>query len=175
MPGLGGTAQFKRGRAIAPAMDDERWMREAIAVAREAIAEGQTPFGCAIVRGGKLLARAHNEVWATTDITAHAEVTALRRACQAAKAVHLDGATVYTTTEPCPMCFSACHWANVQRIVYGARIPDALRAGFRELTIPAEDMARLGGSGVEVRGGMLAAECAALFDAWRASGRARTY
>lgn len=150
-------------------------MREAIAVAREAIAQGQTPFGCAIVRDGQLLARAHNEVWATTDITAHAEVTALRRACAGARDVHLRGATVYTTTEPCPMCFSACHWAAVDRIVYGARIPDALRAGFRELTIQAEDMARLGGSAVEVQGGVLAAECAALFDEWRRAGKARTY
>lgn len=150
-------------------------MREAIAVAREAIAQGQTPFGCAIVRDGQLLARAHNEVWATTDITAHAEVTALRRACASARDVHLRGATVYTTTEPCPMCFSACHWAAVDRIVYGARIPDALRAGFRELTIQAEDMARLGGSAVEVQGGVLAAECAALFDEWRRAGKARTY
>jgi tRNA(Arg) A34 adenosine deaminase TadA len=156
-------------------VDDERWMREALAVAREAIGEGQTPFGCAIVRDGQLLARAHNEVWKRTDITAHAEITALRAACAAAKDVHLRGATVYTTTEPCPMCFAACHWADVERIVYGARIPDALRAGFRELTIPAEDMARLGRSSVRVQGGVLAAECAALFDAWKASGRARPY
>lgn len=155
--------------------EDERWMREAIAVAREAIPKGQTPFGCAIVRDGQVLARAHNEVWARTDITAHAEVTALRRACEAAGAVHLDRAVVYTTTEPCPMCFSACHWAAVDRIVYGARIPDALKAGFRELTIPAEDMARIGASQVKVQGGVLAAECARLFEEWQRSGKARTY
>ena len=150
-------------------------MREAVAVAREAIAKGQTPFGCVIVRQGQVLARAHNEVWATTDITAHAEVTALRRACAAARAVHLRGATVYTTTEPCPMCFSACHWAAVDRVVYGARIPDALRAGFRELQISAERMAREGGSSVQVEGGVLAAECAALFEEWQRGGQARTY
>lgn len=155
--------------------EDERWMREAIAVAREAIGKGQTPFGCAIVRRGQLLARAHNEVWARIDITAHAEVTALRRACEAAKAVHLEGATVYTTTEPCPMCFSACHWAAVDRIVYGARIPDAVQAGFRELTISAEDMARLGASRVKVQGGVLSVECARLFEEWQRAGQAKTY
>ena len=155
--------------------EDARWMREAIAVAQEAIGKGQTPFGCCIVRGGEVLARAHNEVWARTDITAHAEVAALRRACQAAGDVHLRGATVYTTTEPCPMCFAACHWAAVDRVVYGARIPDAARAGFRELTIAAEDMARLGGSDVRVHGGVLAAECAALFEAWARAGKARPY
>lgn len=155
--------------------DDERWMREALTAARDAIGRGQTPFGCAVVRDGELLARAHNEVWATLDITAHAEITALRRACKAAKSVHLSGATVYTTTEPCPMCFSACHWADVERIVYAARIPDAARAGFRELTISAEDMARLGQSKVRVVGGVLAEEGAALFEAWLRSGKAKTY
>ncbi|MCA1814104.1 MAG: nucleoside deaminase [Halobacteriales archaeon] len=154
---------------------DERWMREAIRVAEEAIANGQTPFGCAIVRDGQVLARGHNEVWLRTDITAHAEVVALQRACQAAREVHLRGATVYTTTEPCPMCMAACHWANVDRVVFGARIPDALRAGFRELTIGAEDMVRLGKSSVHVQGGVLAAECAALFPKWQAAGRAKPY
>lgn len=150
-------------------------MRDAIAVAGEAIDKGQTPFGCCIVRDGKLLARAHNEVWASTDITAHAEIVALRRACKHDNAIQLHGATVYSTTEPCPMCFAACHWAAVERLVYGARIPDAARAGFRELTIPVEEMARRGGSDVRVEGGVLAAECAGLFAVWKASGRARTY
>jgi tRNA(Arg) A34 adenosine deaminase TadA len=157
------------------AMEDERWMGEALAVAREAIAAGQAPFGCVIVRDEQVLARAHNEVWARTDVTAHAEVAALRLACQATRSVHLRGASVVTTTEPCPMCFAACHWAAVERVVYGARIPDALRAGFRELTIPAQDMARLGGSSVRVHGGVRAAECAQLFQDWLASGRARPY
>jgi tRNA(Arg) A34 adenosine deaminase TadA len=156
-------------------VDDAHWIREAIAVAREGLARGQTPFGCVIVREDKELARAHNEVWARTDITAHAEILALRRACEAVKAVHLRGGAVYTTTEPCPMCFSACHWANVDRVVFGARIPDALRAGFRELTIPAEEMARRGGSSVKVHGGVLERECAALFEAWEAGGGAKPY
>lgn len=154
---------------------DERWMREALRVAREGIAAGQTPFGCCIVLQDQAIARAHNEVWGQTDITAHAEVVALRRACEALGRVHLEGATVYTTTEPCPMCFSACHWAAVDRIVFGARIPDALAAGFRELSIPAADMARLGRSDVKVRGGVLAQEAEQLFKDWQASGRAKTY
>jgi guanine deaminase len=150
-------------------------MGEAIAVAREAIPKGQTPFGCVVVRDGRVLARAHNEVWARTDITAHAEVNALRQACAALGAVHLRGATVYTTTEPCPMCFSACHWAAVDRVVYGARIPDALRAGFNELGISAEDMRRLGASPVQVQGGVLAAACAGLFEEWKRAGKAKPY
>jgi len=155
--------------------DDARWMGEAIATARQGIAAGQTPFGSCVVRQGKVLARAHNEVWARTDITAHAEILALRRACEAAQAIHLDGAAVYTTTEPCPMCFAACHWARVDEVVYGAVIPDAARAGFRELTIPAERMAQEGLSKVRIRHGVLARECAALFDEWKRAGNARTY
>jgi tRNA(Arg) A34 adenosine deaminase TadA len=155
--------------------EDERWMREAVRVAEEAIAAGQTPFGCVVVRQGEVLGAGHNEVWQRTDITAHAEIVALQRACARARAVHLDGATVYTTTEPCPMCMSACHWAAVERVVFGARIPDALRAGFRELTLSAEDVVRLGRSAVRVQGGVLEEPCAALFPRWLASGKARTY
>lgn len=154
---------------------DEGWMREAIKVAREGIARGQTPFGCCVVREGRLLARCHNEVWARNDITAHAEVVALRRACEVAGAVHLPDAVVYTTTEPCPMCFAACHWAGVARVVYGARIPDAARAGFRELALPAEEMARRGKSPIKLEGGVLAEECAGLFGEWKAAGKARPY
>jgi tRNA(Arg) A34 adenosine deaminase TadA len=155
--------------------EDERWMREALRVAEQAIAQGQTPFGCVIVRQGEVLGSGHNEVWARTDITAHAEVVALQRACAQARSVHLRGATVYTTTEPCPMCMSACHWAWVDRVAFGARIPDALRAGFRELTLSAADVARLGQSTVRVEGGVLERECAALFQRWLASGQARAY
>lgn len=155
--------------------EDERWMRVAIEAAREGIKEGQTPFGCCVVRDGAALARAHNEVWARTDATAHAEILALRRACEAARAVHLPGATVYTTTEPCPMCLAACHWAGVARVVFGARIRDAAGAGFRELALPAEELARRGGSALQVEGGVLSEECARLFREWIASGRARPY
>jgi tRNA(Arg) A34 adenosine deaminase TadA len=109
------------------------------------------------------------------DITAHAEVTAIRRACAALGAIDLAGCTIYSTCEPCPMCFSACHWARIDRVVYGASIDDARRAGFNELSISNEQMKRLGGSPIVIVGGVLRAQCASLFDEWLTQPQPRRY
>ena len=156
-------------------MSDEQWMRVAIDAARDGINSGQSPFGAAIVRDGRLVVAAHNVVWQTTDATAHAEVTAIRSACRALNSIDLRGCTIYSTAEPCPMCFSACHWAKLDRIVYGATIDDARAAGFSELPIYNADMKRLGRSPVEVVGGVLAAECRALFAQWGKAAGHRAY
>lgn len=153
----------------------EHWMRLAIGKAREGIATGQTPFGACVVRGDEAVALAHNVVLRTTDITAHAEVTAIREACRALGAIDLGGCVIYSTCEPCPMCFAACHWANLDRIVYGAAIADAAAAGFRELPIPNAEMKRLGGSRVEVVADFLRAEAAELFRRWMRQPGRRTY
>ncbi|MHB0955055.1 MAG: nucleoside deaminase [Pirellulaceae bacterium] len=147
-------------------MDPETLMRQAIEMARQGIAEGQSPFGCAIARAGGLLACRHNTVLATLDSTAHAEVNALRTACLAAKAVHLPGAIVATTCEPCPMCMAALHWARVERVYFGATIQDAQLAGFHELQLPAQELLRLGNSPVQLVSGVLSDECRALFQEW---------
>ena len=155
--------------------DDEQYMRMAIEKAREGIAADQSPFGACIVSAGRVLACEHNLVWRTTDATAHAEVTAIRAACRTVGGVKLARATIYSTTEPCPMCFAAIHWAGIDRIVYGASIADAERAGFGELAISNSDMKRLGGSRVEVVPALLAPEAARLFDEWLANPRHRVY
>ncbi|WP_455244267.1 nucleoside deaminase [Petrachloros mirabilis] len=147
-------------------MNDEQYMRLAIAVAREGIATGQTPFGACLVRADRVLACAHNAVWANLDITAHAEVQTIRAACTEVKTVDLSGCVLYSTCEPCPMCFSAAHWARVARIVYGVKIADAQRAGFHELTIASETLKQLGESSIELAEGLLREDCLALFDAW---------
>lgn len=153
-------------------MDDRRFMEMAIAKAREGLAAGQTPFGACIVRGEQVIACEHNLVWRSTDATAHAEVTAIRVACGLVKSVKLTGTTIYSTTEPCPMCFAAIHWAGIERIVYGSSIADARSAGFSELTISNRDMKRLGGSTIEVVEGLMAEEAKALFEEWlRVGGR----
>ncbi len=156
-------------------MDIEALMRLAIDKAREGIASGQTPFGCAIALDDKVIASAHNSVWATTDITAHAEMMALRQACAHTRRVHLPGAIVATTCEPCPMCMAALHWARVDKVSYGARIADATAAGFNELHISADDIVRQGGSPIKLVSGVLREECIALFDKWRATSRANVY
>lgn len=149
-------------------------MRRAIESARSGIAQGQTPFGCAIEVGGQILST-HNTVWATTDITAHAEINAIRQACAALGQVHLKGAVVATTCEPCPMCAAALHWARVERIYFGASIADAASAGFNELGLSAHELLRLGGSRVRLTGGVLTEECSELFALWRTTSAAREY
>ena len=149
---------------------DADWMRLAIETTRAGLAEGQTPFGAVITRDNELVIAAHNVVWETTDITAHAEVNALRLACRKLGIVDLKGCTIYSTTEPCPMCFSAIHWANVDRIVFGTSIADAAEAGFNELPISNLEMKEKGKSRVVIVPGFLSEEAKDLFRVFRERG-----
>jgi tRNA(Arg) A34 adenosine deaminase TadA len=150
-------------------------MRLAIRKAQEGISRGQSPFGAAIVRGGDVVAVTHNTVWLTTDPTAHAEVNCIRAAAAALQTIFFHGCTLYSTTEPCPMCLSAIHWAKIERVVFGAGIDDAKRAGFSELCIPAATLAQMGGSPLVVESGLLQEECAGLFTQWLDCGLAKAY
>lgn len=156
-------------------MNDATYMKLAIAKAREGIEQGQTPFGACIVRDGEILACSHNEVWAIHDITAHAEVQALRVACEKAKSVLLKGATIYCTCEPCPMCFGAIHWSGIERIVFGAGISDAEEFGFNELPISNRTMKEEGGSPVEIVPDFMKEENRELFKEWAARGDHQAY
>ena len=156
-------------------MTDADFLRAAIRAAREGIAAGQSPFGSVIVRDGQVVAAAHNTVWLDTDPTAHAEVNNNRAASRVLKTIDLGGCTLYSTCEPCPMCLSAIHWAKISRVVYGAEIADAAAAGFSELCVPARELARMGGSQVEVEGGVLGEECRALFTEFRRNSASKTY
>jgi tRNA(Arg) A34 adenosine deaminase TadA len=156
-------------------MTDIDFMHLAIESARQAIAAGQMPVGGVVVLDGQVLLSCHNTVWADLDPSAHAEMNGIRRAAKKLGRVALNGCTVYCTLEPCPMCLAACHWAKVERIVYGADIADAKAAGFSELQIPAAELARLGGSPLRIEGGILRQECRQLFDEWFRSGKARPY
>jgi len=156
-------------------MTDAEFMRRAIAVAREGIAAGQSPFGSVVVRGTEIVAATHNTVWSDTDPTAHAEVNCIRTAARVLGTIDLDACTLYSTCEPCPMCLSAIHWSKIRRVVYGAGIADAASAGFSELRMPAEELARRGGSRLVVEGGLLAAECRELFEEFRRVSAGKTY
>jgi guanine deaminase len=156
-------------------MTDEALMRAAIARTREGIAAGQSPFGSVIARGGEIVAAAHNLVWQTCDPTAHAEITCIRAAAAALKTIFLTDCTLYSTTEPCPMCLAAIHWAKIERVVFGATIADAADAGFKELFVPARTLAEMGQSPLVVESGLLQAECAALFAEWKAAGKCAPY
>lgn len=159
---------------------DARHMRRAVEVARAGVASGQTPFGACIVRGEAtgeeaVVAAEHNEVWATTDATAHAEVQAIRAACRELGTIDLSGCTIFTTCEPCPMCFAACHWARLDRVVFGARIADARAAGFNELALSNEEMKRRGGSPLELVPGVEREACVELFRRWAERPDRRAY
>ena len=154
---------------------DLKYLRLAIEQAKQSVRDGQSPFGAVIVKDGEVVCAVHNVVWETTDITAHAEVHALRVACQELGTVNLEGCTVYTSTEPCPMCFSAIHWANCDRIVFGTYIEDADRAGFRELPISNEQMKALGRSDVEIEGGVLRDEAQEAFDLFAEVSEGKLY
>jgi tRNA(Arg) A34 adenosine deaminase TadA len=156
-------------------MMDTEYMRQAIRKAQEGVAAGQSPFGAVLIKDGQVVAAAHNTVWRDLDPTAHAEVNCVRQAALALKTIFLHGCTMYSTTEPCPMCLAAIHWAKIDRVVYGASIADATHAGFGELPVGARTLAELGKSPLRVEGGLLGAECAALFDQWRAAGLSAPY
>ena len=150
-------------------------MQLAIEACRKGMANGQSPFGCAIALGDRVLAQSHNTVVQTVDITAHAEVNAIREACRALDDIFLTHAIVATTCEPCPMCMSALHWARVDTVYYGATIADADQAGFNELRLPAAELLRIGGSKVKLIDNTLAKECRQLLAQWQANPEKQTY
>lgn len=105
-------------------------MRIAIDEAKKGIKKGGGPFGAVIVKNNKLIAKAHNAVTLSNDPTAHAEICAIRKACKKLKTFDLHGCVIYSTCEPCPMCFSAIHWARISTVFYGTTKKDAMLIGF---------------------------------------------
>jgi len=154
---------------------DEKFMRLAVNKAREGIRSGQAPFGACIVKGEELIVCTHNVVWQDMDITAHAEINAIRYACRKLNTVDLSGCVIYSTCEPCPMCFSACHWAKISSVVYGSRIEDAQKIGFSELAISNSKMARISNSTIKITGDVLREENLELFRLWSEQRNKRVY
>jgi guanine deaminase len=109
---------------------DAAWIARTIELATENVANAGGPFGAIIVRDGVILGEGQNRVTANLDPTAHAEVTAIRAACQRVGDFSLAGATLYTSCEPCPLCLAASLWARLDRVVFAADRDDAARGGF---------------------------------------------
>jgi guanine deaminase len=108
-------------------------MRRAIALSLEMMRAGHGgPFGAVIVKDGKIIAEGSNQVTSTHDPTAHAEVVAVRRACQALQSFDLTGCEIYTSCEPCPMCLGAIYWARIAAIYYANDRENAAKIGFRD-------------------------------------------
>ncbi|MBK9215459.1 MAG: nucleoside deaminase [Chloracidobacterium sp.] len=110
---------------------DERFMRRAIELAREGMEENAGgPFGCVVVRDGMIIGEGNNRVTSTNDPTAHAEIIAIRKACKSLNAFQLDGCSIYTSCEPCPMCLGAIYWARPAHVYYACTRDDAAEIGF---------------------------------------------
>ena len=138
--------------------DDERFLREAIAFARIAFSEQEVPVGAVVVRDGHMIGRGRNRREALADPTHHAEIEAIREAAHSVGNWRLEGATLYATVEPCPMCAGAAVNARVSRIVFGCADPKAGYCGTLG-NIPQDP--RLNHRAI-VEGGLLAEECGEL-------------
>ncbi len=132
------------------------------------------PFGACIVKENKVLSVCRNTVL-SSDATAHAEINAIRSASKAIGSFDLSGAVIYSTTEPCPMCFSAIHWAKIGQIVYGTGISDAKKIGFNELPISLATMKKSGKSQIKVYQKFLYDECKQLFIEWSKQDKKQLY
>src|SRR5271155_2827747 len=114
----------------------DRLMEKAIALSIENVRSGSGgPFAALVVRNGSVLAFGTNQVTALLDPTAHAEVVAIRAACQAVRSFQLTDCELYTTCEPCPMCMGAIYWARLAKVYYANTRDDAARIGFDDSLI----------------------------------------
>lgn len=114
-------------------ISDIEAMKEAISEAYDGINNGDGgPFGSVIVKDGKIVGRGHNRVVKNQDPTCHGEIEAIHDACKNLGTFDLSGCTLYTTSEPCPMCLGAILWANIDRLFQGCNISDAEKIGFRD-------------------------------------------
>ena len=151
-----------------PSTADYAFMRRAIELSHKSMDEDTgPPFGAIIVRDGQIIAEGCNNSFTTNDPTAHAEIVAIRRACEAVGSRFLKGCVIYSSSEPCPMCLGAIHWAGIAKVHYANDRTTAAAAGFddarlyREIALPVEDRAL-----PMVQ--QLASEAKAAFDAWQA-------
>jgi guanine deaminase len=112
-------------------MSAEDHMRRAIALSLDMMRSSKGgPFGAVVARGGQIIAEGFNQVTSNNDPTAHAEVVAIRLACQALGTFDLTGCEIYTSCEPCPMCLAALYWSRCDAVFYGNSAADAAAAGF---------------------------------------------
>lgn len=124
----------------------EAYMEEALKLARRNMEELKGgPFGAIVVKGGEIVGTGYNNVLKTNDPTSHAEIAAIRDACDRLGTHHLEGCTIYSSCEPCPMCLGAIYWARIDSIYFAATRDDAASAGFadghlyREMALDRKD------------------------------------
>lgn len=116
----------------------KQYMRQSIRLAVENVRNGGGPFGAVIVKDGEVIGTGVNRVTPNNDPTAHAEIQAIRVACQKLRTFQLDGCELYSSCEPCPMCLGAIYWAHISHLYYGCNQYDADKIGFGDAFIYKE-------------------------------------
>ncbi|MBD6617342.1 nucleoside deaminase [Komarekiella sp. 'clone 1'] len=140
-------------------MNQEYFMRLALAEAKK----GDAPYGAVIVKDNEVVAVAHNTVRRDSDPSAHAEINVIRSLTAKLKNPALEGYSIYTTGEPCPMCATACVWTGVSEIVYGASIQDLISVNQSQINISCEEVIAQSFRNIKVTKGILKNECLELF------------
>lgn len=147
-------------------MYDEDYIKMAIKLA----SEGTFPYGAVIVKDGEIVGKASSgEI--KNDPTAHAETTAIRRACAKLNTSDLYGATIYSSCEPCLMCFGALWWSNIRKIVYAASISDSIAGddtnSMNEINISIHDFNKMTSNDFDITGGILKEEAIKVMQEWK--------
>ncbi len=140
-------------------MNPESFMRLALTEAKE----GDAPYGAVIVKDNEVVAVAHNTVTRDNDPSAHAEINAIRSLTAKLKNPSLEGYSIYTTGEPCPMCATACVWSGLSEIVYGASIQDLITVNQSQINISCEEVIDKSFRKIKVTKDVLKNECLELF------------
>ncbi|WP_256478656.1 nucleoside deaminase [Chroococcidiopsis sp. CCMEE 29] len=132
-------------------------------LALEEAKKGDAPYGAVIVKDNAVIATGYNTVKRDSDPSAHAEINAIRSLTTKIRNPSLEGYTLYTTGEPCPMCATACVWTGISEIVYGASIQDLIEISQSQINISCEEIIAKGFREIKVTKGILKAECLQLF------------
>jgi tRNA(adenine34) deaminase len=140
-------------------MNPEYFMRLALTEAKK----GDAPYGAVIVKDNEVVAVAHNTVTRDNDPSAHAEINVIRSLTAKLKNHSLQGYSIYTTGEPCPMCATACVWSGLSEIVYGASIQDLIAVNQSQISISCEEVIAKSFRKIKVTKGILKNECLQLF------------
>jgi tRNA(Arg) A34 adenosine deaminase TadA len=144
----------------------EKFMQAAITLAQKGMDGNHGgPFGAVVVKDNKIIAKGYNQVTSSNDPTAHAEVVAIREACKVLNTFQLEGCTIYTSCEPCPMCLGAIYWARPDKVVFGATKQDAASAHFDDQFIYDELETELSRRHIQFEN-MMRDEAREVFDAW---------
>lgn len=140
-------------------MNHEDFMKLALEEAQQ----GDMPYGALIAKAHVVVAKAHNTARRDSDPSAHAEINVIRKLTTKINNNSLEGYTIYTTGEPCPMCAAACVWTGISEIVYGASIKDLIKVNQSQIDISCEEIIAKGFREIKVTKGVLKEECLKLF------------